>query len=100
MSGSGDMQEKSTIIVRKKRRFSKLNPKDDTNDRSYIFRIQLDNKAHTSAQPFETRYFSVLTNSAGTIREVDSSQLLAVNEDALESIQKRYGKNAVGKAIG
>lgn len=89
VSGSGDVQEKSTIIVRKKRRFSKLNPKDDTNDRSYIFRIQLDNKARASAQPFETRYFSVLTNSAGTIREVDSSQLLAVNEDALESIQKK-----------
>lgn len=89
ISGSGDVQEKSTIIVRKKRRFSKLNPKDDTNDRSYIFRIQLDNKARASAQPFETRYFSVLTNSAGTIREVDSSQLLAVNEDALESIQKK-----------
>lgn len=89
VSGSGDVQEKSTIIVRKKRRFSKLNPKDDTNDRSYIFRIQLDNKARASAQPFETRYFSVLTNSAGTIREVDSSQLLAGNEDALESIQKK-----------
>lgn len=89
VSGSGDVQEKSTIIVRKKRRFSKLNPKDDTNDRSYIFRIQLDNKARASAQPFETRYFSVLTNSTGTIREVDSSQLLAVNEDALESIQKK-----------
>lgn len=89
VSGSGDVQEKSTIIVRKKRRFSKLNPKDDTNDRSYIFQIQLDNKARTSSQPFETRYFSVLTNSAGTIREVDSSQLLAVNEDALESIQKK-----------
>ena len=89
VSGSGDVQEKSTIIVRKKRRFSKLNPKDDTNDRSYIFRIQLDNKARTSAQPFETRYFSVLTNSDGTLREVDSSQLLAVNKDALESIQKK-----------
>lgn len=89
VSGNGDVQEKSTIIVQKKRRFSKLNPKDDTNDRSYIFRIQLDNKARASAQPFETRYFSVLTNSAGTIREVDSSQLLAVNEDALESIQKK-----------
>lgn len=89
VSGSGDVEEKSSIIVQKKRRFSKLNPKDDTNDRSYIFRIQLDNKAHTSAQPFETRYFSVLTNSAGTLREVDSSQLLAVNKDALESIQRK-----------
>lgn len=57
VSGSGDLEEKSTRIVQKKRRFSKLNPKDDTNDRSYIFRIQLDNKARTSAQPFETRYF-------------------------------------------
>lgn len=89
VSGSGDVKEKSTIIVQKKRRFSKLNPNDDSNDRSYIFRIQLDNKARTSAQPFETRYFSVLTNSAGTLREVDSSQLLAVNEGALESIQKK-----------
>lgn len=89
VSGSGDVQEKSTIIIQKKRRFSKLNPNDDTNDRSYIFRIQLDNKARASAQPFETRYFSVLTNSTGTLREVDSSQLLAVNEDALESIQKK-----------
>lgn len=89
VSGSGDVKEKSTIIVQKKRRFSKLNPNDDSNDRSYIFRIQLDNKARTSAQPFETRYFSVLTNSAGTLREVDSSQLLAVNKDALESIQKK-----------
>lgn len=89
VSGSGDVKEKSTIIVQKKRRFSKLNPKDDTNDRSYIFRIQLDNKARTSAQPFETRYFSVLTDSAGTLREVDSSQLLAVNKDALESIQRK-----------
>lgn len=89
VSGSGDVKEKSTIIVQKKRRFSKLNPKDDTNDRSYIFRIQLDNKARTSAQPFETRYFSVLTDSAGTLREVDSSQLLAVNKDALESIQEK-----------
>lgn len=87
--GSGDVKEKSTIIVQKKRRFSKLNPNDDSNDRSYIFRIQLDNKARTSAQPFETRYFSVLTNSDGTLREVDSSQLLAVNKDALESIQKK-----------
>lgn len=89
VSGSGDVKEKSTIIVQKKRRFSKLNPNDDSNDRSYIFRIQLDNKARTSAQPFETRYFSVLTNSDGTLREVDSSQLLAVNKDALESIQKK-----------
>ena len=89
ISGSGDVKEESTIIVQKKRRFSKLNPKDDTNDRSYIFRIQLDNKARTSAQPFETRYFSVLTDSAGTLREVDSSQLLAVNKDALESIQRK-----------
>lgn len=89
VSGSDDVKEKSTIIVQKKRRFSKLNPKDDTNDRSYIFRIQLDNKARTSAQPFETRYFSVLTDSAGTLREVDSSQLLAVNKDALESIQRK-----------
>lgn len=89
ISGSGDVKEKSTIIVQKKRRFSKLNPNDDTHDRSYIFRIQLDNKARTSAQPFETRYFSVLTNSNGTLREVDSSQLLAVNKDALESIQKK-----------
>lgn len=89
VSGSGDVKEKSTIIVQKKRRFSKLNPNDDSNDRSYIFRIQLDNKARTSAQPFETRYFSVLTNSAGTLWEVDSSQLLAVNKDALESIQKK-----------
>lgn len=89
VSGSGDVQEKSTIIVRKKRRFSKLEPHDDSGDRSYIFRIQLDNRVRTSAQPFETRYFSVLTNSAGTIREVDSSQLLAVNEDALDSIQKK-----------
>lgn len=89
VSGSGDVQEKSTIIVQKKRRFSKLEPHDDSGDRSYIFRIQLDNKARTSAQPFETRYFSVLTNSAGTIREVDSSQLLAVNENALDSIQKQ-----------
>lgn len=89
VSGSGDVKEKSTIIVQKKRRFSKLNPNDDSNDRSYIFRIQLDNKARTSAQPFETRYFSVLTDSAGTLREVDSSQLLAVNKDALESIQKK-----------
>ena len=89
VSGSGDVKEKSTIIVQKKRRFSKLNPNDDSNDRSYIFRIQLDNKARTSAQPFETRYFSALTNSDGTLREVDSSQLLAVNKDALESIQKK-----------
>lgn len=89
VSGSGDVKEKSTIIVQKKRRFSKLNPNDDSNDRSYIFRIQLDNKARTSAQPFETRYFSVLTDSDGTLREVDSSQLLAVNKDALESIQKK-----------
>lgn len=89
VSGSGDLEEKSTSIVQKKRRFSKLNPKDDTNDRSYIFRIQLDNKARTSAQPFETRYFSVLTNSNGTLREVDSSQLLAVNKNALESIQRK-----------
>lgn len=89
VSGSGDVKEKSTIIVQKKRRFSKLNPNDDSNDRSYIFRIQLDNKARTSAQPFETRYFSVLINSDGTLREVDSSQLLAVNKDALESIQKK-----------
>lgn len=89
VSGSGDVKEKSTIIVQKKRRFSKLNPNDDSNDRSYIFRIQLDNKARTSAQPFETRYFSVLTNSDGTLREVDSSQLLAVNKDALDSIQKK-----------
>lgn len=89
VSGSGDVKEKSTIIVQKKRRFSKLNPNDDSNDRSYIFRIQLDNKARTSAQPFETRYFSVETDSAGTIRDVDSSQLLAVNEGALESIQKK-----------
>lgn len=89
VSGSGDVEEKSTIIVQKKRRFSKLNPKDDTSDRSYIFRIQLDNKARTSAQPFETRYFSVLTDSAGNLREVDSSQLLAVNKDALESIQRK-----------
>lgn len=89
VSGSGDVKEKSTIIVQKKRRFSKLNPNDDSNDRSYIFRIQLDNKARTSAQPFETRYFSVLTNSDGTLQEVDSSQLLAVNKDALESIQKK-----------
>lgn len=89
VSGSGDVKERSTIIVQKKRRFSKLNPKDDTNDRSYIFRIQLDNKARTSAQPFETRYFSVLTDSVGTLREVDSSQLLAVNKDALESIQRK-----------
>lgn len=89
VSGSGDVQEKSTIIVQKKRRFSKLEPHDDSGDRSYIFRIQLDNRVRTSAQPFETRYFSVLTNSAGTIREVDSSQLLAVNEDALDSIQKK-----------
>lgn len=89
VSGSGDVQEKSTIIVQKKRRFSKLEPHDDSGDRSYIFRIQLDNKARTSAQPFETRYFSVLTNSAGTIREVDSSQLLAVNKNALDSIQKQ-----------
>lgn len=89
ISGSGDVKEKSTIIVQKKRRFSKLNPKDETNDRSYIFRIQLDNKARTSAQPFETRYFSVLTDSTGTLREVDSSQLLAVNKDALDSIQKK-----------
>lgn len=89
VSGSGDVKEKSTIIVQKKRRFSKLNPNDDSNDRSYIFRIQLDNKARTSAQPFETRYFSVLTNSDGTLRDVDSSQLLAVNKDALESIQKK-----------
>lgn len=89
VSGSGDVKEKSTIIVQKKRRFSKLNPNDDSNDRSYIFRIQLDNKARTSAQPFETRYFSVLTNSDGTLREVDSSQLLAVNKDALESIQEK-----------
>lgn len=89
VSGSGDVKEKSTIIVQKKRRYSKLNPNDDTHDRSYIFRIQLVNKARTSAQPFETRYFSVLTNSNGTLREVDSSQLLAVNKDALESIQKK-----------
>lgn len=89
VSGSGDVKEESTIIVQKKRRFSKLNPNDDSNDRSYIFRIQLDNKARTSAQPFETRYFSVLTNSDGTLREVDSSQLLAVNKDALESIQEK-----------
>lgn len=89
VSGSGDVQEKSTIIVQKKRRFSKLEPHDDSGDRSYIFRIQLDNKARTSAQPFETRYFSVLTNSSGTIREVDSSQLLAVNKNALDSIQKQ-----------
>lgn len=89
VSGSGDVQEKSTIIVQKKRRFSKLEPHDDSGDRSYIFRIQLDNRVRTSAQPFETRYFSVLTNSAGTIREVDSSQLLAVNKNALDSIQKQ-----------
>lgn len=89
VSGSGDVKEESTIIVQKKRRFSKLNPNDGTNDRSYIFRSQLDNKARTSAHPFETRYFSVLTNSTGTLREVDSSQLLAVNKDALESIQKK-----------
>ena len=89
VSGSGDLEEKSTSIVQKKRRFSKLNPKDDTNDRSYIFRIQLDNKARTSAQPFETRYFSVLTNSNGTLREVDSSQLLAVNKNALAIHQRR-----------
>lgn len=89
VSGSGDVKEKSTIIVQKKRRFSKLDPNDDSSDRSYIFRYQLDNKARTSAQPFETRYFSVLTNSDGTLQEVDSSQLLVVNEDALDSIQKK-----------
>lgn len=86
VSGS---DEDSTIVIRKKRRYSKLDPNDDSSDRSYIFRYQLDNKARAYAKPFETRYFSVETDSAGTIRDVDSSQLLAVNEGALESIQKK-----------
>lgn len=86
VSGS---DEDSTIVIRKKRRYSKLDPNDDSSDRSYIFRYQLDNKARAYAKPFETRYFSVETDSVGTIRDVDSSQLLAVNEGALESIQKK-----------